>query len=285
MWHTIGKPKAAGKLAATGRHTFTLIELLVVVAIIAILAAILLPSLHSARRAARSITCKNNLRQLGIGMTMYMTDQNGFLPGGTGPWWTTPVAGNTTYYLEALRQFGSTPAQFPDSLAIHSDPAGWIKASRVQLCPEDNAWGAYESYGSYAPDYPCWTTYITDYGTGGPYYPTTTMLFNFTQVARPSGSVMLSEILHHAGFEIMDNTSQTANCWDPAYAAGGWLDARHFHPGAGRVNATSGGFYWEGANNYLFFDGHVVARLYPPYLYGSILPAGSNLDTYANFAK
>ncbi len=65
------------------RKGFTLIELLVVVAIIAILAALLLPAVQAAREAARSASCKNNLRQFGTAMYLYVDDDpNGFFCSG-----------------------------------------------------------------------------------------------------------------------------------------------------------------------------------------------------------
>jgi prepilin-type N-terminal cleavage/methylation domain-containing protein/prepilin-type processing-associated H-X9-DG protein len=59
---------------ARRRLGFTLIELLVVIAIIAILAAILFPVFARAREAARKASCLSNLKQLGLGMTMYAQD-------------------------------------------------------------------------------------------------------------------------------------------------------------------------------------------------------------------
>ena len=58
------------------RRAFTLIELLVVTAIIAILAALLTPAVRQARFAAANALCVSNMRQIAVGMSVYMNDHN-----------------------------------------------------------------------------------------------------------------------------------------------------------------------------------------------------------------
>jgi prepilin-type N-terminal cleavage/methylation domain-containing protein/prepilin-type processing-associated H-X9-DG protein len=62
------------------RKAFTLIELLVVIAIIAILAALLLPALQSAKEKGRSAACLNNLHQMFVAATLYGEDYSDYIP-------------------------------------------------------------------------------------------------------------------------------------------------------------------------------------------------------------
>ena len=66
---------------------FTLIELLVVISIIALLIGILMPSLGSARRSARSIQCASNLKQVAIALEIYGNENKDFYPPRGEPRW------------------------------------------------------------------------------------------------------------------------------------------------------------------------------------------------------
>ena len=89
----------------SSKNAFTLIELLVVIAIIALLASILMPSLSSARNAAKSSVCMSNLRQIGIQNALYLNKYQVFPPVRLK---TTPDSSGVMqdYYHQFGREFG-----------------------------------------------------------------------------------------------------------------------------------------------------------------------------------
>lgn len=77
---------------------FTLIELLVVIAIIALLLSILMPSLKMAKKVAQAVTCRSNLKQIGLASRLYAEDNDNFIPrnGGKWMWFFMQYLGNTS---------------------------------------------------------------------------------------------------------------------------------------------------------------------------------------------
>jgi prepilin-type N-terminal cleavage/methylation domain-containing protein len=105
------------------KNAFTLIELLVVIAIIAILAAMLLPALSSAKNRAKLATCMSNFHQVYVGITLYATDNNDWYP----IWLDNPGHPlnkiNSAQYTRYVVQDGpSVKTHVPQGVGSSNDP-------------------------------------------------------------------------------------------------------------------------------------------------------------------
>ena len=95
---------------------FTLIELLVVLGIISILAAILFPAYATAREKARQITCASNEKQMGLGLTQYLQDNDLVYPGFVG------FSSNNNNGFQVNGLWGNVIFPYVKSLAVYKCP-------------------------------------------------------------------------------------------------------------------------------------------------------------------
>lgn len=110
---------------------FTLIELLIVIALIAILAALLLPTLSKARMTAYRIKCTGNLKQIGSALSLYAADYNGWPPVAVG----TSAADYGSYY-----HTWSCRSTFPLYLNLSNDITVERPRGNVLECPSQGSY-------------------------------------------------------------------------------------------------------------------------------------------------
>jgi prepilin-type N-terminal cleavage/methylation domain-containing protein/prepilin-type processing-associated H-X9-DG protein len=231
---------------------FTLVELLVVIGIIAILVALLMPALRRAREQARATACLSNLRQLGVGFTLYATDNN-FTIGGQDNSWD----GDTHVWYHYLdgRAYNNkeyvAPPKIYDKTKRKLVPDYSSNVPNTYRCPEMDWPGQYPSSAWVVSVYGIVTTKATD--------PAETKYTSTNPSCEMTG-LHLNRIRDPMRYPILFDTSsmedyrwrEGADCWSPEAMS---------RPGGGPWTGQSKGIWLvhNGRANGLFADFHVEA--------------------------
>jgi prepilin-type N-terminal cleavage/methylation domain-containing protein len=139
----LNSPEETGeRVVSGGCRGFTLVELLVVIAILAILAGLLLPALIGARDRAHQATCVNNLRQIGIGMKMYVEDHESKFPpayvASVNPVTGEVVGYNDTRWTLGGRELSDDEHVLNEYVRAPSRPlTPYVPAEETFRCPQD----------------------------------------------------------------------------------------------------------------------------------------------------
>ena len=176
-------------MVAESKKGFTLVELLVVIAIIALLMAILVPTLALARSGARKLVCKSNIRQILLANIGYATENDGYY---------VPAASRMWNLSDDLHRWhGVRPSKNEPFEPKHGRLAAYLKNGEIKECPEkvdfskNDDWNANFERG--AGGYGYNMTYIGSRLWQSADVAAYTRTARATEVARPAQTLMFAD--------------------------------------------------------------------------------------------
>jgi prepilin-type N-terminal cleavage/methylation domain-containing protein/prepilin-type processing-associated H-X9-DG protein len=229
------------------KSAFTLIELLIVIAIISVLSAVLLPALGAAREKAKASLCVSNLKELGLAVFMYISDNDGYYP---------PAASDI--YTTNLRRWHGVRKNTTSPFDPSKGPLfPYLKTGEIKKCPSFRDFvtgnGAFEQgTGGYG--------YNQQYLGGSPERDPDKAVVpaKDSQIKNPSETIMFSDSAFLSGMgEVIEYS---------------FVEAPYREAWPSLPPDPSTHFRHSGCASTLFCDGHVESRSMK-YVHGIFLPA------------